>query len=77
MTTIRTLLLALLGGALLFGQTAQATEPANQTITAPAPAASQKDETLIKGGKYVVLLGDCMPATRRTKVRRWRADARW
>ena len=60
MTTIRTLLLALLGGALLFGQTAQATEPANQTITAPAPAASQKDETLIKGGKYVVLLGDCI-----------------
>jgi thiosulfate dehydrogenase len=58
MTTIRTLLPALLGGALLFGQTAQATEPANQIIT--APAASQKDETLIKGGKYVVLLGDCI-----------------
>ena len=56
------LLLAILGGSLLFNHGAKATEPppANTHVTLRASANSQKDEALIERGKYVVLLGDCV-----------------
>ena len=62
MTTTKFFLEAIFGASLLFSHGAQAIEhtPAGENTASQVPAASGEKPELIKRGKYVAVLGDCI-----------------